>query len=248
METLSSEKITVKEYCCGRNTSLKPSAGILNVKDIPSSRFLFRLVPSERPTGGTGYGLLQDGIPEETTLTRKVPSPEEVAGKNLLPTPTACDATAGSILSEKDCYYITDRGIPRKINRNGTDGSIGLGRFVKLLPTPNASEATKYTRKYNPGSQMGTALTAMAMNNLLPTPRANKINGCDLYNPRIAEKNRGNLEEEIAKAVQSCGTADTLREYGKTSQLNPLFVEEMMGFPLMWTALPFLSHNGGLNQ
>lgn len=35
---------------------------------------------------------------------------------------------------------------------------------------------------------------------------------------------------------------------GKTSQLNPLFVEEMMGFPLMWTTLPFLSQNGDRNQ
>ena len=35
---------------------------------------------------------------------------------------------------------------------------------------------------------------------------------------------------------------------GKTSQLNPLFVEEMMGFPLMWTTLPFLSQSGDRNQ
>lgn len=30
--------------------------------------------------------------------------------------------------------------------------------------------------------------------------------------------------------------------------LNPLFVEEMMGFPLMWTTLPFLSQNGGKSR
>ena len=35
---------------------------------------------------------------------------------------------------------------------------------------------------------------------------------------------------------------------GKTSQLNPLFVEEMMGYPLMWTTLPFLSQNGDKSQ
>jgi hypothetical protein len=33
---------------------------------------------------------------------------------------------------------------------------------------------------------------------------------------------------------------------GKTSQLNPLFVLEMMGFPPNWTELPFL--NGETNQ
>ena len=31
---------------------------------------------------------------------------------------------------------------------------------------------------------------------------------------------------------------------GNTSRLSPLFTEEMMGFPLMWTALPFLSESG----
>jgi hypothetical protein len=35
------------------------------------------------------------------------------------------------------------------------------------------------------------------------------------------------------------------RAVGKSSQLNPLFVEEMMGFPKLWTALPFL--NGAQN-
>ncbi|WP_374692586.1 DNA cytosine methyltransferase [Bacteroides thetaiotaomicron] len=39
-----------------------------------------------------------------------------------------------------------------------------------------------------------------------------------------------------------------LQNGGRTSQLNPLFVEEMMGFPLMWTTLPFLSQNGDRNQ
>ena len=44
-----------------------------------------------------------------------------------------------------------------------------------------------------------------------------------------------NLAEQLASI---CETA------GDISRLNPLFTEEMMGFPLMWTALPFLSTNG----
>lgn len=31
---------------------------------------------------------------------------------------------------------------------------------------------------------------------------------------------------------------------GGTSQLNPLFVTEMMGYPLEWLTLPFLSQSG----
>ena len=35
---------------------------------------------------------------------------------------------------------------------------------------------------------------------------------------------------------------------GRTFHLNPLYVADMMGFPSMWTTLPFLSPNGGKNQ
>jgi hypothetical protein len=39
--------------------------------------------------------------------------------------------------------------------------------------------------------------------------------------------------------------ASTNPGHGTTSQLNPLFVAEMMGFPTDWTLLPFL--NGEMN-
>lgn len=42
-----------------------------------------------------------------------------------------------------------------------------------------------------------------------------------------------NLVEQIAHKIG-----------GGTSQLNPLFVEEMMGFPPLWTTLPFLTADG----
>lgn len=35
------------------------------------------------------------------------------------------------------------------------------------------------------------------------------------------------------------------RTFGKDSLLNPLYAEEMMGFPLGWTICPYLSPNGG---
>jgi hypothetical protein len=41
------------------------------------------------------------------------------------------------------------------------------------------------------------------LDSLLPTPRANKVNGCDLNSPMLAERNKSNLEEEIAKMVVS---------------------------------------------
>lgn len=257
---LFSEKITEKEYCYDKSMSSKPSVKTLNEKDIPSNRCLFRLVPSERPTEETGYGLLHDLLPTPRVV-EVVEHPMKAAARTkdrtgtklnnlssgaafgLLPTPMASDATTGAIIGKNDQFVTTRNGTPRKINQNGQNGSVGLARMVRLLPTPNAREADKYSKKYNPNSQMGTALTAMEVNGMLPTPRANKVNGIDLNNPKTAQRNKGNLEEAVAKIIQN-----TPLEGGKTSQLNPLFVEEMMGFPLMWTTLPFLSQNGDRNQ
>lgn len=86
--------------------------------------------------------------------------------------------------------------------------TLALAAKKGFLPTPCASEATKFTKKFNSKSQMGQSLTALACNGMVPTQSTRK------------------------------------KTIGKNFQLNPLYVEEMMGFPLMWTALPFLSPDG----
>lgn len=195
---LFSEKLTEKEYCSDRNILLKPYAETLNVKDIPSSRLLFRLVPSERRIGEIGSGLL----PTVQTQGIKVCNKQ---GKtvfmplDLLPTPVASDGQGGAV-------KVTGKKIRR------ASGQV-------------------YSAK----------LRDLSVSNLLPTPRANKVNGINLNNPQIAQRNKGNLEESVAKIIQTIPYKD-----GKTSQLNPLFVAEMMGFPPDWTVSPFQS--GGRNQ
>ena len=166
---LFSTRITYTER--SSSTSSKPSAKTSSVKDIPSSRLLFRLVPSERPKGETACGLL----------------------------PT-----------------VQTQGLKR-CNAEGKTEFMPLD----LLPTPNAAEGEKYTTRYNSDSQMGKGLTAMAVNGLLPTPQTRDYKGeCHM--------------------TQSC-----LPNTFQASQLNPLFVTEMMGFPLDWLVSPFQS--GGQN-
>lgn len=240
---LYSEKITEKEHCIGRNMSSKQCVTTLNVKDIPSNRLLFRLVPSERRTEETASSLL----PTVQTQGLKVCNEN---GKTtfypvgLLPTPMASDATTGAIIGKNDQFVTTRNGTPRKINQNGQNGSVGLARMVRLLPTPNAREADKYTKKYNPNSQMGTALTAMAINGMLPTPAARDYQPS--VSPQALKRKNGKMRTDAL-----CNLPVMLGEHhsqngGKTSQLNPLFVAEMMGFPPDWTVLPFQS--GGRNR
>jgi len=162
----------------------------------------------------------------------------------LLPTPMASDATTGAIIGKNDQFVTTRNGTPRRINQNGQNGCVGLARMVRLLPTPNAREADKYSKKYNPNSQMGTALTAMAVNGMLPTPAARDYQPS--VSPQALKRKNGKMRTDAL-----CNLPVMLGEHhsqngGKTSQLNPLFVAEMMGFPPDWTVLPFQS--GGRNR
>lgn len=187
-------------------------------KDIPSNRLLFQLAVSERHTEETEFG--------------------------LLPTPNAMD------IAHKD-MEINERG-RRNPKKGKTDHSLGLEDMAvaKLLPTPCSIEATKFTKTINPNSQMGQGLTALAVNGLLPTPTAMEIKHANRVKG-LKEKGAKGMYSRKNGALRPNGLTDFLdfnnRVDGGTSQLNPLFVEEMMGFPLMWTALPFLSPDGDKN-
>lgn len=103
----------------------------------------------------------------------------------------------------------------RGVNANTT--TIENGRFVRT------SETT--------GTKFGASLGQAAATGMLPTPKSQEARG-------NASRDRGkkNLTDEVSKLHDHDGTS---------SQLNPLFVEEMMGFPENWTLLPFL--NGETN-
>ena len=182
----------------GRSTSWRPSREILSVKDIPSNRYLFRLVPSVPRTEGTVYG--------------------------LLPTPMASDfKTRGAGSAQK--------GLPEVI-REG------------LLPTPTAMEIHHWQRverwkrqgrvsmyESEDGEKNPSGLVDfLDFYGLLPTPTARDWKGA----PTLE-----NFERK-GKNPQQGSLPDFFAQTGRSFQLNPLFVAEMMGFPVSWTVLPFL--------
>jgi hypothetical protein len=98
-----------------------------------------------------------------------------------------------------------------------------------MLPTPTAMDSTNATvnmksTQVKEGSMHSVTLTrAMAMG-MLPTPIASDC----------GEKLTGlETQDSLTKRAREIT--------GITSQLNPLFVGEMMGFPKNWTTLPFLN-------
>ena len=114
-------------------------------------------------------------------------------------------------------------------NSNGNTEFMDL----RLLPTPKATEIEEDYQSWrqqmissgNPKNIGKTTcnLGTMARNYMLPTPMAQE---CDKI---TGTENQDSL-------TKRCRTIT-----GKTSQLNPRFVEEMMGFPMGWTESPFLA-------
>jgi hypothetical protein len=106
-------------------------------------------------------------------------------------------------------------------------------QWTGMLPTPNASEGHKGSKTYNPKSQMGSGLSAMAGSGMLPTPTASDKNAGRSGNaPR---QNHNPMTNSLKDAM------NFMQKTLKCSQLNPRFVAEMMGFPPNWTELPFQS-------
>lgn len=135
------------------------------LKGTKYNRLYFQLYPSTHRTEETECGLLPtpktmdmaEGINSGKTLEFKNgvytnvrdkdgmrfgPSLNDLMKNGLLPTPMASDGTTGAIIGENDKFHMTKNGVPRKVNQNGVDGSVGLGRFavMGMLPTPMASD------------------------------------------------------------------------------------------------------------
>lgn len=110
-----------------------------------------------------------------------------------------------------------------------------------LLKTPSAFDATVSSPKKNPVPGNSGSLAQEIMCGyvkkirLLPTPAAQNCKGASSIE---ALKARERLK------TKADNLADQFAVSGKTSQLNPLFVDEMMGFPVNWTVLPFLPGAG----
>ena len=109
---LSTSSWKTSEHCWGEG--FREFSETLPKSGMTRNGGLYPLPISEHPTAGNESG--------------------------LWPTPVASDGTSGAVVGKNDTFYETASGMPRKINKNGKDGSVGLGRLVKLWPTPQASD------------------------------------------------------------------------------------------------------------
>lgn len=231
------------------------------VKGTKYNRIYFQLVPSTLRTAEIGYGLLptvtamdstgstanmkstqvKEGSMHSVTLSRALPM-------GLLPTPRANEV--------KGCDLNSDNLAGR--NKGNLEETVAKW-VIGLLPTPSVADTeggpkradqitqgdsgSWYRTSDTTGTRFGAKLNDVVR--LLKTPSA-----MDAYSENLSKKeqklgNSGTLAQEIQSGfVYQRGMLPTQQDSneptGKTSQLNPQFVEEMMGFPTYWTLMPFL--------
>lgn len=222
------------------------------LKATGATRINSRANGEQRPNGLIDFMQFYDMLPtpranivndmdlnNEKLATRNKGNLEEAIAKAVcfLKTPCAADSYTDTMKS---------RGV------SGTSGTLAQeivnGYAEKhrglMLPTPTATEGEKYTNTYNPNSQMGKSLSAMAGSSMLPTPVTQDYKK---RGPNSQQQQLGELVYELANGSRDSKEAEKIVGVGQTSRLSPLFTEEMMGFPFLWTALPFLSESGEQN-
>ena len=194
---------------------------------------------------GTKYNSLlsqvvySDMLPTPLTQGLKVceDGKQKFLSLGLLPTPLAVE-----IQHSKRIKTLKKKGGKTMGSRaNGEqrpNGLMDFFNFYGILPTPCAQDFKKrgvnskqkglpeMFRKWDwlltPGASDGMR-TMMTMDNLKGHRKKNAA--------------QSNLSEQIAHKIG-----------GGTSQLSPLFVEEMMGYPLIYLVLPFLLQDGDRNR
>lgn len=197
---------------------------------------------------------------------------EDMAVAQLLPTPTALDKGGGRInkslspnAAERPTLALAARKgllptpcsieatkFTKTINPNSQMGQ-GLTALAVngLLPTPTAMEVKHSNQVKGLKEQGAKGMYSRKNGALRPNGLTDFLDFHYLLTPMAADGMRANMKMQSLKnhnkANANLAEQIAHKVGGGTSQLNPLFVEEMMGFPLMWTALPFLSPSGDKN-
>jgi hypothetical protein len=196
----------------------------------PYNRSYFQLAVSVLPTEEIECGLLLT-----PTSTERCEHPDDMrarAEKNGYK-----NGTKYNSLSSQIVYGMLPTPIAGdwkgQRRSDGTASMLSGKASLGMLPTPTAfdyntprSQEAWDKAKEKHGDALQNPLKQMAAFGMLPTPVAS-----DHQNRWPTENWKG--DSDLPSVVNG--------ELGTRSQLSPLFVEEMMGFPKNWTASPFQS-------
>jgi hypothetical protein len=183
------------------------------LKGTKFNRLLFQLQPKTHRTEEIDVGLLLKTPCSADAYTENLTKKEQRFGNS------------GTLAQEVQTGFIYQRG---------------------MLPTPSAMEDrstpeawdARYERKKLEGINLQMGLCTMARKGMLPTPNAFDWNTAQ-HQDKYQERKKMQMEKGINLHYSLRQMTMDINPAGTTSQLNPRFVAEMMGFPHNWTELPF---------
>ena len=153
----------------------------------------------------------------------------------ILPTPTAMDSTEATARMKssqtKDGSMYSVTLCSRAVGETRPNGLEDWLEFHGLMPSPVAQDY----RRRGPNSRQ--PLLPEVCHRLLHTPIADGPK-------KRTGKGRERMRAEDFEAMFPENGGSPASKDGRASQLNPLFVGEMMGYPLEWLTSPFLSGDG----
>lgn len=145
----------------------------------------------------------------------------------LLPTPITCDYMDGTAELRKDTGKQRVDSLKHLMaaltHPNPSEEATAIGRYLGMLPTPQMQD-------YNTGISQDA--------------KADKL---ERYKDKGVIPSGTYMLRQMAiegKLPKPNGMDVPETDGGNTSRLSPLFTEEMMGFPFLWTTLPFLRESG----
>ena len=153
----------------------------------------------------------------------------------MLPTPTTQDARIG----ENNIG-----GSKHRMERGSVAlADIAFGFNNQMLPTPNCMD----TLPPKEGAAMERIANGARKGRTAPSNLREYVNpkSWEAYQMLPTPASRDYKGARSTEALEASGRTatnslpDSFSQTGKTSQLNPLFVGEMMGFPPNWLELPF---------
>lgn len=158
----------------------------------------------------------------------------------ILPTTTAMDSTEATARMKSSQ------------TKDGSMHSVTLARAVHtLLPTPLAV-SVRHSKRVSAAKAQGSVSFRSRLNGEeAPTGLEDWLEFHRLLNTPIADglkkrtgKGQERMRAEDFEAMFPGNGGSPASKDGRASQLNPLFVGEMMGYPLEWLTSPFLSGDG----